>query len=146
VLRGEIKLARHIELGRTLLGRARSVPARVYGRIAAPRRGAEAARQPGARQPGASGPIEDLFDQLRARDQRGLLLFTGKEVLRGELTDNGVLDRMDRWPNLELALRGTSADTHTLTPVWLQRQVHALVDGVLEDELQRAAGACTTTS
>jgi alpha-beta hydrolase superfamily lysophospholipase len=142
VLRGEIKLARHIELGRTLLGRARSAPARVYGRIAAPRRGDGAARQPGtrqpdAREPGASGPIEDLFDQLRDRDQRGLLLFTGKEVLRGELTENGVLEKMERWPNLELALRGTSADTHTLTPLWLQRQVHALVDRVLEDELQR---------
>jgi alpha-beta hydrolase superfamily lysophospholipase len=142
VLRGEIKLARHIELGRTLLGRVRSAPTRAYGRIAALRRGDETARQPGTRQPGtrqpgAREPIEDLFDALRNRDQRGLLLFTGKEVLRRELTENGVLDRIDRWPNLELALRGTSADTHTLTPVWLQRQVHALVDRVLEDELRR---------
>jgi hypothetical protein len=48
---------------------------------------------------------------------------------------------MDRWPNLELALLGTSAETHTLTPLWLQRQVHALVDRVLEDELKRLPGA-----
>lgn len=146
VLRGEIKLARHVELGRTLLGRARSGPGRVYGRIAAPRRAAGPVRQSGARQTGAREPIENLFDQLRDRDQHGLLLFTGKEVLREELTENGVLDQMDRWPNLDLALRGTSADTHTLTPVWLQRQVHALIDQVIEDELKRVASACTTTS
>jgi len=44
---------------------------------------------------------------------------------------------MERWPNLELALLGTSADTHTLTPLWLQHQVHALVDRVLEREIAR---------
>jgi hypothetical protein len=42
----------------------------------------------------------------------------------------------DRWPNIELALRGTSVDTHTLTPLWLQRQVHALLDRVLEDTVE----------
>jgi alpha-beta hydrolase superfamily lysophospholipase len=119
-LRGEIKLAKHLETGRTLVGRAASGP---------------------RREPAGQGPIEDLFDTLRDRDQRALLMFTGKEVLRGELSRNGVLERMDRWPNLQLALLGTSADTHTLTPPWLQRQVHALVDEVLEGELSRLPGA-----
>ncbi len=135
VLRGEIKVAKHLETGRTLVGRAASAPSRARERIAAPLRGGRAAPAP------AREPIEELFDTLRERGQRGLLLFTGKEVLRRELTQNGVLDRIDRWSNLELAIRGTSADTHTLTPVWLQRQVHALVDRVLEDELTRLPGA-----
>jgi alpha-beta hydrolase superfamily lysophospholipase len=136
VLTGEIKLAKHLETGRMLVERAASGPMRARERIVAPRQGETAEREPTARE-----PIEDLFDALRDRDQRALLMFTGKEVLRGELSSKGVLDHMERWPNLELALLGTSADTHTLTPLWLQRQVHALVDRVLEDELKRLPGA-----
>ncbi len=132
VLRGEIKFAKHLETGRTLVARAASAPARAGGRIAVPSRGRAAAREPVARE-----PVEELFDGLRDRGQRGLLLFTGREVLRQELAEKGVLERIARWPNLELALIGTSADTHTLTPLWLQRQVHALVDRVLADELER---------
>jgi alpha-beta hydrolase superfamily lysophospholipase len=126
LVRGEIKLARHVETARRLLERAASAPQRARRRLVAP--GGHESEQ---------DPIEALFDSLRDRGQRGLLLFTGKEVLRRELTDRGVLERMDRWPNLQLEIRGTSADTHTLTPVWLQRQVHALVDSVLEGELER---------
>jgi len=128
VLRGEIKLARHVELARRFVTQA----------VAAQTR----ARKRGVAKGTTGEPIEDLFDALRDRDQRGLMLFTGKEVLRRELTDNGVLDRLkDSWPNLELAILGTSADTHTLTPVWLQRQVHTVIDRVLADELERLPGA-----
>ena len=127
VLRGEIKLARHIELGRRLVVQAAATPIRARRRSAAS----------GSGQGTAGEPIEGLFDALRDRGQRGLMLFTGKEVLRRELTDKGVLERMDRWPNLEVAIMGTSADTHTLTPVWLQRQVHTVIDRVLADELER---------
>jgi hypothetical protein len=128
VLSGDIKLAKHLETGRTLIGRAASTPRRMRKPAAA-----------GGDEQGAttSAQIEDLFDSLRDRDQRALLLFTGDEVLHQELTRDGVLDRLDRWPNMELARLGTSADTHTLTPLWLQRQVHALVDRVLKDELER---------
>ena len=129
LLHGEIRFARHLETARDLAGRAVSVPTRARSRIVASRRGGEPARE----------PIEDLFDALKDRRQRGLLLFTGSEVLRTELSRSGVLDRIDRWPNLELTLAGTSADTHTLQPLWLQRQVHALVDRVLEEELARVA-------
>jgi alpha-beta hydrolase superfamily lysophospholipase len=132
VLRGEIKLEKHLETGRTLLARAAGGPMRARMRIAAVGHGKRRERE-------RTGDelVEDLFDALRDRNQRALLMFTGKEALRGELSRTGVLDRVDRWPNLELALLGTSADTHTLTPLWLQRQVHALVDRVLEDELKR---------
>jgi len=132
VLRGEIRLAKHLETGRTLIGQAVSTPMRARKAIVAPRH----------KQETASEPLEGLFDALRDRDQRALLLFTGAEVLHGELSRNGMLGQLeDRWPNIELALRGTSVDTHTLTPLWLQRQVHALLDRVLEDELERSPEA-----
>ncbi len=130
--KGELKLAKHLETGRTLVERAASGPTRARARIDARRQGKRSARESSPHE-----PIEDLFDALRDREQRALLMFTGKEVLRTELARKGVLDRIDRWPNLELALMGTSADTHTLTPLWLQRQVHELVDRVLEEELGR---------
>ena len=48
----------------------------------------------------------------------------------------GLFDRLDRWPNLELLTIGTaSVETHGLSPLWLQRQVHELVDAVLDREL-----------
>jgi alpha-beta hydrolase superfamily lysophospholipase len=138
VVRGEIQLYKHMETGRTLLARAASAPLRARERVLSSQR--NGAPTPGVQTPApASGePIEALFDALRDRGQRGLLMFTGQEVLRDELANKGVLDRMERWPNLELELMGSSADTHTLTPLWLQRQVHELVDRVLEDELARA--------
>jgi pimeloyl-ACP methyl ester carboxylesterase len=132
VLRGEIKLAQHLETGRTLAQQAASTLMGAPERIVAPRQENGPARKPATRE-----PLEDLFSALRDRDQRTLLLFTGKEVLHRELTQKGILDRLDRWPNLELALMGTSADTHTLTPLWLQRQVHERVDRALADELER---------
>jgi len=140
VARGEIKLRKHMETGRTLLQRAAGAPLRARRHMLAPRAGgspADGEAQP--RRAAAHTPIEDLFDALRDRHQRGLLMFTGQEVLRTELTETGVLERMERWPNLELALMGSSADTHTLTPLWLQREVHALVDRVLAQELERLA-------
>jgi hypothetical protein len=72
---------------------------------------------------------------LRDRDQRGLLLFTGKEPLREELATAGLFDRLDRWPNLELVTIDTPVETLMLTPLWVQRRVHEIVDGVLDREL-----------
>lgn len=81
-------------------------------------------------------PLEPLLDALRDRGQRGLLAFTGREPQREELAATGLFDRLDRWPNLELLTIGTaSVETHGLSPLWLQRQVHELVDAVLDREL-----------
>jgi len=92
-------------------------------------------------------PLEGLFDTLRDRGQRGLLVFTGREPLREELAATGLFDRLDRWPNLELRTIGTSVATHMLTPLWLQLEVHELVDGVLDRELEQvAAGAISTAT
>jgi hypothetical protein len=137
VLRGEIRLEKHLEVGRALLERAASAPTRARKRIVASRN-ERAVHGTAADESAAREPIEDLFGALRDRDQRVRLMFTGKETLHRELGQKGVLDRLGRWPNLELTLLGTpAAETHELTPPWLQRQVHAFLDRVLEDELER---------
>ena len=127
VVRGEVTPARHLETARSLAERALTAPARYRARLSTPRRG----EVPG------SDPGEALFDALRDRGQRGVLLLTGKEPLRDAFARSGLLSRAHRWPNLELILSGTSADTHTLTPLWLQREVHVLADRALEAELAR---------
>jgi len=130
-LRGELNFTRHLETARALAGRAVPSSRRTHYRI------------------GGSSPevidrttaLAGIFDTLRDRGQLALLLFTGSEPLRAELAARGLLARAERWPNLEIAIRGTSADTHTLTPLWLQREVHELIDGALERELGRTVDA-----
>jgi len=131
-LRGELNLARHRETARALARRATRSPRLVRQQLD------DAGPQPVDR----TAALASMFDRLRDRDQRALLLFTGSEPLHRELTTRGLIDRANRWPNLEIAIRGTSADTHTLTPLWLQREVHELADHALERELARVpAGA-----
>jgi pimeloyl-ACP methyl ester carboxylesterase len=129
VLRGEITLARHLETAHALASRAADAPRRARQRLSS----SERARGAGA------DPVDALFDSLRDRDQRVLLVLSGREPLREDFEASGMFERAGRWPNLELTVVGTSADTHTLTPLWLQREVHALADVALERELQRTA-------
>jgi alpha-beta hydrolase superfamily lysophospholipase len=126
-VRGELNLARHLETARALAVRASSSPRGVMARISG------SAQAPVDRTTALAG----IFDTLRDRGQLALLLFTGGEPLRQELVTRGLLERSGSWPNLEIAIRGTSADTHTLTPMWLQLQVHELLDDALERELAR---------
>ncbi len=73
-------------------------------------------------------------------------MFTGSEPLREELAATGLFDRLDRWPNLELRTIGTPLETHMITPLWLQRQVHELVDGVLDRELEQVSASAISTA
>ena len=69
-------------------------------------------------------------------------MFTQGEPLYEDFEREGRLERLGRWPNLEMRflsagltdISGTP-DAHTLRPVWLQRQVHEIVDGYLEQIL-----------
>ena len=121
VLRGDITPARHLETAKAIAARARE---RVI-------HGARGERE-------EPRPVDDLFDGLREREQRVLMLLTGQEPLREVLSANGFLERLENWPNLEVVLTGTAADTHTLTPPWLQREVAGRVDRELELALRRA--------
>jgi len=124
ILRGDIALPKHLKTGRAIIRRIIGAPLRNIP-------------QPSATQGPADDELDRLLDQLRDNGTRVFMLFTGKEPLHWELEERGRLAQLDRWPNLELVVRGTSADTHTLTPVWLQREVHELVDEKLRGEMGR---------
>jgi pimeloyl-ACP methyl ester carboxylesterase len=137
VLGGEIASGRFVEVSRSLAALAVRTSRDRFRRV------------PGS-WPGNEGrphPLESLLDALRDRGQRGLLVFSGREPLREELAATGLLDRLDRWPNLELLTIGTSSvQTHGLSPLWLQQQVHQLVDGVLDRELEQVPERASSTS
>ena len=91
---------------------------------------------------GDGDPLEVSFDELRDAGKQVVMVFAFGEPLRDELERAGHLEHMDRWPNMTVELLdGTS---HTLTPVNLQRQAHALVDEALERDFalgrERVAG------
>jgi alpha-beta hydrolase superfamily lysophospholipase len=132
-LQGELNLARHLETARALAGRVTRAPKHLRARLSADTKGADPHRSLDR-----TTELARMFERLQERDQHALLLFTGREPLHTELAARGLLARMSSWPNIEIAIRGTSADTHTLTPLWLQQQVHELVDRALEQELARA--------
>ena len=66
------------------------------------------------------------FDQLRERGTEVLLLFGEQEALYQEFARQGLLDQLDRWPNLRLE-RIPSRD-QMFRAQWLQRHVHERVD------------------
>ena len=137
VLGGEISFGRFVEVSRSLAALAVRTSRDRFRRIAGSWRGNE----------GRLHPLEPLLDALRDRGQRGFLVFSGREPLREELAATGLFDRLDRWPNLELLTIGTSSfETHGLTPLWLQQQVHQLVDGVLDRELEQVPERAISTS
>jgi alpha-beta hydrolase superfamily lysophospholipase len=135
-LGGEIAPRRFVEVSRSLAALAVRTSLDRSRRIAGSWRGNES----------RPDPLECLLDTLRDRGQRGLLVFTDREPLREELAATGLFDRLDRWPNLELLTIETSVETHMLTPLWLQRQVHELVDGVLDRELEQVPERAISTS
>ena len=136
VLDGEIAPGRFVEVASSLAALAVRTSVDRSRRIAGSWRGDKSRPY----------PLDPLLDALRDRGQRALVVFTGREPMREELEVTGLFDRLDRWPNLELLTIGTSAPTHMLTPLWLQRKVHRLVDGVLDRELERAPERAISTS
>jgi hypothetical protein len=75
------------------------------------------------------------FDRLRERDTEILMLFGDQEALAQELGWHGLLDQLDRWPNLRLE-RIPSRD-QMFRAQWLQRHVHECVNEALERVLAR---------
>ena len=109
VLRGQIRLDKHFATGRTLVGRAASVSIRARERNVSRRSATREASEPAARE-----PVADLFDALRDRDQRALLMFTGKEALHRELQSKGCVRRS-----------GSLAEPRAGAPRDLRRHAHA---------------------
>ncbi len=78
-------------------------------------------------------PIEDIdaaLDRVRDNGVRVALAFSGEEALHAELERAGVLAKIDRWPNVELA-ELPFAD-HSLRPIAAQVGARAVIDRELE--------------
>ena len=83
-----------------------------------------------------SGHLEERLEQLRDSGTRVVLAFAGDEPVYDELEQDGVLARLDRWPNV-VVLRLPGED-HTLRPIAAQRALHRLFDAELDQLLKVA--------
>jgi pimeloyl-ACP methyl ester carboxylesterase len=90
-------------------------------------------------QRGQSAAIERALDELRDRGAETLLLLSRGEGLADQLRRQGVLDRLERWPNLRFET--IPSTDHMFRALWLQRHVHASLDRALERMLATAGAA-----
>ncbi len=98
--------------------------------------------RPGRIRAGAGHPVEraqsrDIelaLDRLRDQGTEALLLLGRGEPLYDQLARQGVLERLDVWPNLVIE-RIPSRD-HMFRAIWLQRHVHESLDRALERVLK----------
>jgi pimeloyl-ACP methyl ester carboxylesterase len=87
----------------------------------------------GARHPverAQSAEVERALDTLRDQGTEALLLFSRGEGLYDQLARQGVLDRLEDWPNL--AVEQIPTRDHMFRALWLQRHVHEALDRGLE--------------
>jgi alpha-beta hydrolase superfamily lysophospholipase len=122
VLRGEIPPARFLAL-------ARGAP------LALPRR---AAARRSARRAG-DDQLDLAFDSLRDTGRHLQFVFSGNEPLYEELELDGRLQRLGRWPNIDLEL--IPGEDHTLRPLESQRRASEALDRALEQERRKAVRA-----
>ncbi len=76
---------------------------------------------------------EALLDGLRERDVELLLQFSRDEPLLADLTRDGLMAALGRWPNLRVEL--IPGNDHTFRTAALQRHVHNRLDEALERSL-----------
>jgi pimeloyl-ACP methyl ester carboxylesterase len=130
VFSGRVSLRRPLSIAASFVAQLLRAPLRLPARLAARRR---------ARAIGADA-TDIVFNQLRDVGKRGYMVFVGREPLHEDYKRAGRMERFGEWPNITLELLELGADTHTLRPIWLQREVHAMADRAIERELE-AAGA-----
>jgi pimeloyl-ACP methyl ester carboxylesterase len=117
VLRGQIRPQRAVQLARATWATRR-------GQSSDAPRGAE---------------VRAALDLLRERDQQLLLAFSGDEPLHRELRQEGILDQLERWPNV--SLEKLPGAVHTLRPVEAQRAARGMIARLLADEREAAVSA-----
>jgi hypothetical protein len=119
VLRGETGAARLLRIARAVSSQTvRAVTDRA-SRLRQPRRVAPWTEQ-----------MQQMLDRLRDRNTRVVIAFSGDEPVHDELRADGVMTRLDDWPNL--VVRDLPGDDHTLRPIEAQRAAHELLDGELQ--------------
>jgi pimeloyl-ACP methyl ester carboxylesterase len=74
--------------------------------------------------------LEGILDRLREARIRLVLAFSGDEPFDAELQADGLLDRLDTWPNVTMTR--LPGEDHTLRPISAQRAFHLMVDRELE--------------
>jgi alpha-beta hydrolase superfamily lysophospholipase len=84
-----------------------------------------------------SAQIAQALDQLRDQGTEALLLLSRGEGLYDQLQRQGVLDRLDVWPNLRVVQIPTR--DHVFRAIWLQRHVHECLDRALDLALKERA-------
>ncbi len=129
ILRGQVKRKNVVAVARATAShgwrQVTSLPASLMAR--------------GARHDAVAASVERILDRLRDRNVRVVMAFSGEEPVHTELERDGVLARLDRWPNLELG--SLPARDHTLRPIVAQLAVHALLDRELAREFHRVVDA-----
>jgi hypothetical protein len=93
-------------------------PARLRARSGHPVERSQAAR------------IDAALDRLRDQHTEALLLLSRAEGLYDQLSRLGVLDRLERWPNL--SVEQIPSTDHMFRALWLQRLVHESLDRALD--------------
>lgn len=83
-----------------------------------------------------SEQIEQVLDMLRDRGTEALMLLSRGEGLHDQLRRQGVLDRLERWPNL--VVEQIPTHDHMFRALWLQRHVHASLDRALDRMIAKA--------
>jgi hypothetical protein len=123
ILHGETTLGRVLAIGRAAAAEAPRAVLRYVSRLR------------GERQmyPWTSR-LERMLEQLRDARTRVVLAFAGDEPVYDELMADGVLARMDRWPNV--VMTRLPGDDHTLRPIAAQRALHRTFDRELQRLLE----------
>jgi hypothetical protein len=81
------------------------------------------------------GRIDAALTGLREEEKRAVLLLSPEEPLWGHLEADGLLERMDEWPNVEL--RTIEPVDHTFRALWMQQEVQQALDRAIAEELGR---------
>ncbi|WP_027005733.1 alpha/beta fold hydrolase [Conexibacter woesei] len=92
-------------------------------------------------------PLDKVLDGLRERDSRLLMIFTPHEQVYEEMRREGRIERLDRWPNVDIRELPGEGFAHTLQPLPLQHYVNAMLDEAVLAEVKRlpeASGAPAT--
>ncbi len=132
ILRGEVSRSRVLAVARSVVRSAASRATQIV-------RG-----QSGDGSRSGREAVERSLDALREHGTRVVLAFSGGEPVFDELTADGILGRLDRWPNVSLiSLPGAD---HTLRPLVAQRAAIELLDAELDRLLDRLLDSTATTS
>jgi alpha/beta superfamily hydrolase len=122
--RGGIPMQRVVVFARAVLRLAARLPSRLIAR---------------ARERAGVGDRVDLaLDTIQAAGKQLTMIWGPREFLRLELESSGRMEKLMRRQDVTVELLDGDTEVHTLEPLVLQRQVHALLDEALERTLRRS--------